>query len=82
MEIYRDIGDEQNYRAELFSAMAINIGDINLWNEYKRGFAVEKWPKACENILSTIRTGNFRVFPWHAEKKRYDLIMDGIEGGR
>ena len=52
MEIYRDIGDEQNYRAELLSAMAINIGDIDLWNEYKRGFTAEQWPKACENIFS------------------------------
>lgn len=81
MEIYKELGDEKMYRAELLSAMALNIGDEALWKEYKHGFSAEEWPEACENIFSNVSIGNYRIFPWYAMEERYDLIMKGIEAG-
>lgn len=79
MEIYKSMGDEENYRNELISAMAINIGNKELWNEYKQWFTVEDWPNVCEKLWSGIKMADTRAFPWYELEGRYDLIMSGIE---
>ena len=81
MEIYKDMGDDEKYREELLTAMMLNIGDEELWKEYKSGFTSDEWPKACDEMFSNINTGSYRAFPWYALEGRYDLIMDGIEAG-
>ena len=78
MEIYKERGDEEQYLRELVSAMALNIGNEELWKEYKSCFTAEEWPERCEEIFSNIR-GTYRILPWYALEDRFDLIMEAIE---
>ena len=80
-DIYKESGDEEKYQAELLSAMALNMGDEALWEEYKASFTLEEWQARRDEIFSSVKTGNYRIFPWYALEERYDLIMEGVETG-
>lgn len=78
-DIYNEQGNEEKYREELLFAMLLNVGNADLWKEFKGGYTAEEWPEACGKMFSLARDGDWRFFPWYALENRYDLIMDGIE---
>lgn len=80
-DIYKESGDEEKYRAELLSAMTLDVGNEDLWKEYKGCCAPEDWPTRCEDLFSSVKVGDYRIFPWYAQENRYDLVMDGVEVG-
>ena len=73
------MGDEKQYHTEVLAAMRLNVGGETLWKEYKSGFLKEEWPSACEEIFSSVKLGNYRIFPWYALEERYDLMMDALK---
>lgn len=80
-DIYKESGDEEKYRAELLSAMTLDVGNEDLWKEYKGCCVPEDWPTRCEDLFSSVKVGDYRIFPWYAQENRYDLVMDGVEVG-
>lgn len=73
--------DKENYLLELLSAMAMNLGNEDLWMEYKGCFPPENWPIVREQVFSLVESGKYRLIPWYALEERYDLVMDEIEDG-
>jgi len=80
-EIYKEMDDKENYLLELLSAMAMNLGNEDLWMEYKGCFPPENWPIVREQVFSLVESGKYRLIPWYALEERYDLVMDEIEDG-
>lgn len=79
MDIYKELGNKEEYHKELLASMALNVGDEDLWKAYKAQFFEKDWPKACQDIFSRIKVGNYRIYPWYAAEERYDLMMEGLE---
>lgn len=80
-EIYKEIGDDANYRTEVRAAMRLSAGDMALWKEYKGFFGPDEWPEECAKIFESFKLGDCRPFPWYAAENRYELIMESLEAG-
>jgi len=80
-DLFREIGDRENYELELKAAMDIQIGNLELWKEYKSLFSNEDWPKIREACFLRMNPCDHRPLPWYEEENRYDLIMKAIELG-
>ena len=79
MDIYKEMGNKVKYHKELVAAMKYDVGDEDLWHEYRNEFSENEWSKACEAIFSDVKSDDHRVFPWYALEGRYDLMMNALE---
>lgn len=79
MEIYKKIGDTESYNRVLYDKMLANIGNTDLFLEYKALFSKEEWPDKWNDILEILKETGKTATSWYAIEERFDLIMDTAE---
>lgn len=79
MDIYKSLGDTEQYNAVLYDIMMANVGNMEYFLEYKSLFAKEEWHKQWELILSKVQKYPYQACSWYEEEGRYDLIMAAAE---
>ena len=79
MEVYKKLGDSDKYKKELRAALKINVGDKELWEDYKSYYSKEEWSRESEEIFSEIEPGDYNAYSWYEIEKRYDLMMAALE---
>lgn len=78
-DIYRRHGDTEKYFQELKQLVYVQIGDSELYEEYKAQFTSEEWEKEKASLFAKVKLGDLRANRWYAIEERYDLIMDNVE---
>lgn len=78
-EIYKNCGDTEKYFHELKLLVFHQIGNRELYEEYKAQFTPEKWEIKRDTLFAGLRLGDHRANTWYEIEGRYDRIMDNIE---
>ena len=76
--IYKKIGNKEKEFEQMQNLLWANVGDSNIFLEYKQYFSEEKWPEEWDRILKKIENYPDGI-TWYAIEGRYDIVMDKVE---
>ena len=78
INIYKKTGDKEKEFEQLQKLLWANVGDEDIFLEYKQHFSTEEWPAEWEKILEELKN-HYGGTGWYAIEGRFDIIMDMIE---
>lgn len=78
IEIYKKNGDKEKEFEQLKQLLWTNVGDRDIFLEYKQHFSEEEWPAEWDRILEELKK-HYGGTSWYAIEGRFDIIMDMIE---
>jgi len=78
IEIYKKSGDKEKEFEQLKQLLWANVGDKDIFLEYKQYFSEEEWPAEWDRILEELKY-HYGGTGWYAIEGRFDIIMDMIE---
>ena len=78
MDIYKKIGNNEKEFEQLQKLLWANVGDTNIFQEYKQHFSKEQWPDEWNKILEELKKHPGGL-SWYAMEGRYDIVMDRVE---
>jgi hypothetical protein len=80
-DVYKSMGDDTRYKAELKKIVYREIGNTELFLEYKTLFSEENWIGERDNIFQKIKSGDCRANTWYKLEGQYVLLMENVEVG-
>lgn len=78
IEIYKKTGEKEKEFEQLQKLLWANVGNPDIFLEYKMHFTENDWPAEWERILEKLKNHPGGA-EWYAIEGRFDLIMDMIE---
>lgn len=78
ISIYKKTGNKEKELEELQKLLWANVGDRDIFLEYKHHFSENEWPAEWERILEELENHPGGT-SWYAIEGRFDIIMDMIE---
>lgn len=78
IDIYKKIGDKEKEFEQMQKLLWANVGDSNIFLEYKQYFSEEQWSEEWNRILAELEKYPAGI-SWYAIEGRYDIVMDKVE---
>ncbi len=78
IDIYKKTGDKKKEFEQLQKLLWENVGDSDIFLEYKQHFSEDRWPAEWDRILEKLKEHHGGT-QWYAIEGRFDIIMDMIE---
>lgn len=78
MDIYKKTGDKEKEFEQLQKLLWANVGDKDIFLEYKKHFTENEWTAEWNRILEELKNHPGGT-QWYAIEGRFDIIMDMVE---
>lgn len=78
IDIYRKSGDKEKEFEQLHGLLWANVGNSEIFLEYKQHFTEEDWPQEWDRILEAL-DNQPKGARWYAIEGRFDILMDVVE---
>ena len=78
IDIYKRTGEKEKEFEQLRDFLWANVGDRNIFLEYKQHFSEAEWPGEWNKILEELKNHSGGI-DWYAIEGRFDIVMDKVE---
>lgn len=79
IDIYKKTGNKEKEFEQMQKLLWANVGDSNIFLEYKQYFSEEQWPEEWNRIFEELKNHHDGT-SWYAIEGRFDILMDMAEG--